>query len=141
MFRTYFEEFDDFLITTIDNETPTGDDYWAICLNFEPAPVGGCQQKVKNDDEVLFAYATVNVTKYFLKLYGPKIAIVGQYVDLTVTDGKGTPIQNAIVYGRKTDANGHVSVKFIREGIRFLKAEKRPDSVRSNQLAINVVAA
>jgi hypothetical protein len=58
-----------------------------------------------------------------------------------VTDGKGTPVQNAIVHGQETDASGHVSLTFDEEDIHLLKAEKSPDSVRSNQLAINVVAA
>ena len=138
--RAFFQEFDDFLITTIGNETPKGEDYWALCLNSAIAPVGGCQQKVKKDDEVLFAYATLNVTKYFLKLYGPKFATINQPVVLTVSDGKGTPIQNANVNGKKTDADGHVSLTFHEVGTQLLKAEKSPDSVRSNQLVINVVA-
>jgi len=137
----YDEEFDDFLITTIGNETPTGDDYWALCLNFALAPVGGCQQKVKKDDEVLFAYATLNVTKIFLKLDGPKYGTINQPVVLTVTDGKGTPVQNASVQGEKTDANGHVSLTFHEAGAQLLKAEKSPDSVRSNQLFVKILAA
>jgi hypothetical protein len=138
--RAFYPEFDDFLITTIGNETPKGDDYWALCLNFALAPVGGCQQKVKKDDEVLFAYATLKVTKYFLKLDGPKFAIINQLVVLTVTDGKGTPIQNASVKGKKTDANGHVSLTFHEAGTQLLKADKSPDSIRSNQLVIDILA-
>jgi hypothetical protein len=137
--RTFNGKFDDFFITSIDNETPSGKDFWAICLNFVPLTVGGCQQKVKKDDQVLFAYATENVTKHYLKLSGPALAILDHPVTLKVTDGTGAPIQNATVDGQHTDAKGEVSITFNKLGIRKLKAEKKPDSVRSNQLVIDVI--
>jgi hypothetical protein len=104
-----------------------------------PLSVGGCQQKVKKDDQVLFAYATRAVTKHFLKLSGPELAILERPVVLKVTDGTGAPIQNASVDGHLTDAQGQVSIKFSRLGAHKLKAEKKPDSVRSNQLVIDVI--
>lgn len=137
--RTFSGKYDDFFITSIDNEKPTGDDFWAICLNFVPLTVGGCQQKVKKDDQVLFAYTTQNVTKHFLKLSGPELAILERPVVLKVTDGTGAPIQNASVNGHLSDAQGQVSITFSRLGTHKLKAEKTPDSVRSNQLVIDVI--
>jgi uncharacterized GH25 family protein len=60
-------------------------------------------------------------------------------VTLKVTDGTGSPIQNATVEGHHTDVKGEVSITFNKLGIHKLKAEKKPDSVRSNQLEIDVV--
>jgi hypothetical protein len=137
--RPFYEKFDDFLITSIDNETPSGKDFWAICLNFSPIEVGGCQQKVKKDDQVLFAYSTQDVTKHYLKLSGPKIAIIRVPVVLTVTDGTGTPVSKASVDGHLTDDHGSVSIAFDRVSTQRLKAERDPDSVRSNQLVIHVI--
>ncbi|KAF8495167.1 hypothetical protein F5888DRAFT_1616054, partial [Russula emetica] len=136
---TFDEKFDDFFITSIDNETPTGKDFWAICLNFVPTEVGGCQQKVEKDDQVLFAYATQDVTKHYLKLSGPDTAIIRVPVVLTVTDGTGAPIPKASVDGHLTDDHGRVSITFDRVGTQKLKVERQPDSVRSNQHVIQVI--
>jgi hypothetical protein len=130
---------DDFFITSIDNETPTGKDFWVTCLNFVPTEVGGCQQKVKKDDQVLFAYATQDVTKHYLKLSGPDIAIIRVPVVLTVTDGTGAPIPKANVDGHLTDDHGRVSIRFDHVGTQKLKAKRQPDSVRSNQHIIQVI--
>jgi hypothetical protein len=138
-FRTFNEKFDDFFITSIDNETPTGKDFWAICLNLVPTSVGGCQQIVKKGDQVLFAYATRDVTKHYLKLSGPGLAIIRVPVVLTVTDGTGAPIPKASVDGHLTDDHGKVSIRFDRVGTQKLKAQRQPDSVRSNQLVIHVI--
>jgi len=104
-----------------------------------PTEVGGCQQKVKKDDQVLFAYATQDVTKHYLKLSGPDIAIIRVPVVLTVTDGTGAPIPKASVDGHFTDDHGKVSIRFDRVGTQKLKAERKPDSVRSNQHIIQVI--
>jgi hypothetical protein len=78
-FRDFYEQYDDLLITSISNETPTGKNSWVICLNLKPIQVGGCQQKVKKDDQALFAYATRDATKNYLKLSGPDTAFLSVY--------------------------------------------------------------
>ena len=118
---------------------PTGKDFWAICLNLVPTQVGGCQQKVKKGDQVLFAYTTLDVTKHYLKLSGPDIAVVNIPVVLTVTDGTGAPIPKASVHGHLTDDQGRVSLTFDGVGTQKLKAKRQPDSVRSNQHTVNVI--
>lgn len=104
-----------------------------------PTEVGGCQQKVKEDDQVLFAYSTENVTNHYLKLSGPDTAILRVPVVLTVTDGTGASISKATVGGYLTDDQGNVSISFDSVGTQTLKAERQPDSVRSNQHAIHVI--
>ena len=123
---------DDLFITSISTETPADKDYWAICRNLVPLEVGGCQQIVKKDDEVLFAYATQEQTINFLKLSGPDWSYKGE-VTFEVKNGQGIPIRNADVNGHLTNDQGQVSIMFSKEGTYKLKAEKKPDSIRSNQ--------
>ncbi|SRR6266852_1070350 len=139
---------EDFFIESIGDETATGKDFWDISLNFTPTAVGGCQKKVKKDDDVLFAYCTRDVTKQYLKLSGPNSATIDAQtkvasVDLTVTNGTGAPIEEATVkvLGQSikgsTDKDGKVTIKLTRTGINKLKATKT-NYVRSNQRVILV---
>jgi len=93
-----------------------------------PFEVGGCQQIVKKDDEVLFAYATQEKTINFLKLTGPDWSYRGE---VTFEERGGDPNKE-----RLTNDQGQVSIVFAKEGTYKLKAEKKPDSVRSNQHTI-----
>ena len=107
-------------------------------LNFEYVP-DGCQQKVKEGDEVLFAYAGLHGTTGFLKLTGPPFALLFKPVTLVVTNGAGgLPVSRAQVGGQFTDDLGRVTLTFKQVGIQTLKAE-RPDSTRSNALTIRVI--
>jgi len=135
---TFSSQFDDFFITSIGGVTQTTTEFWGILLNFEFTPVGGCQQEVKKNDEVLWAFDAFNANA-FLKLAGPTLAHANSPVVLTVTDGQtGNPIDGATVDGDTTDASGHVSVTFPHPGVQKLKATK-PGAIRSNQIVIVVV--
>ena len=91
-------------------------------------------------DEVLFAYATTNVTRHYLKLKGPKIVVSMVPVLLEVTDGgTDTPMKGAVVNGQRTNDLGQVTITFRRVGTQRLKAERQPDSIRSNELVIQVI--
>jgi len=135
---TYSSSFDDFLITTISNETPTDLAFWQINLNFQPTQVGGCQQKVKEGDQVLFAVVS-NITTARLKLTGPRNAVVGTPVNVKVTNETGAPIDGAAVKGQTTDPQGIASVTFTNaeKGLQKLKATKT-NTVRSNAIEILV---
>jgi len=135
----FHPQFLDFLITFIDGESQTATQFWGILLNFHLIQVGGCQQQVKANDDVLFAFDAFNKA-HFLKLTGPGTARVGQAVILTVTDGQnGEAVARADVDGQISDANGHVTITFASAGRKELKARKS-DSIRSNQLTIQVTA-
>ena len=103
--------------------------------------MGGCKQKVKRDDQVLFAYVTRDVTEKYLKLSGPDITYIGELVTLMVTDENGDPVPMASIDGHTqvTDENGKVFVSFPRVGTQKLKARREPDSIRSNLLVIQVL--
>jgi len=135
---TFSIQFDDFFITSIGGDTQTSTEFWGILLNFEFIPVGGCQQEVKVNDEILFAFNAFN-KDHFLKLAGPTTAFIGVPVVFTVTDGStGSPVAGALLEGKTTDANGHVSVTFTKLGATQLKATQA-DSIRSNAITVGVV--
>jgi len=134
---TYSAEFDDFFITTIDHVAQTSTEFWGILLNYEFTPVGGCQQEVKRNDDVLFAFNAFN-SNAFLKLSGPKSAKRGVPVILTVIDGQTSkPVAGATVHGSVSDANGKVSVTFAHDGRQTVKATKS-GAIRSNRITILV---
>ena len=138
-FRTFLADHDDFHITSIGGDATIGFYYWVIMLNFEYVP-DGCQQKVKEGDEVLFAYAKQHVTEnFYLKLTGPPVAVLFKPVTLVVTNGVGgLPVSGAQVDGHLTDDLGRVTLTFTKLGTQTLKAEK-PRWIRSNALTIQVI--
>ncbi|KDR77684.1 hypothetical protein GALMADRAFT_245817 [Galerina marginata CBS 339.88] len=135
---TFFAEFDDFLITSIGGDAQTTTEFWGLLLNFVFTPVGGCQQEVKKDDHILWAFDAFNKV-HFLALAGPATAHRNQPVVLTVIDGlTGIPVAGAEVNGQTSDSKGKISVTFAKAGVNGVKAEKS-DSLRSNQLDILVL--
>jgi hypothetical protein len=135
---TWFS-FGDFAIDRIGPDAaqlPTGP-FWGYALNFVSSQVGGCQQRVNDQDEVLFAYDYFSKL-HLLRLVGPARAVTGQPFQVTVTDGQtGSPIDGATVTGAAgpADAAGHATVTLGTPGVGSLKAERR-DSVRSNRVQV-----
>ena len=94
---------------------------------------------MKAGDAVLFAYAHSGV-KYYLKLTGPTLVVPEVPVIYVVTDGKtGSPVKGATLRGKQTDDKGKVTLEFKKLGAHKLKAEKKLDSIRSNELVVDVV--
>jgi hypothetical protein len=137
--RDYYESFDDFLITKIKDDQNSDDYSWGIYLNFVRISVGGCQQKVKQHDNVLFAYVSSSTTT-FLKLSGPEVVVINTWVVLVVTDGEGQPVEGAKIGDDASNAEGRIFKEFTSEGTNSLKAEKE-NSIRSNVLKIEVINA
>ncbi|KAG5645089.1 hypothetical protein DXG03_006903 [Asterophora parasitica] len=134
---TFYPQYDDYFVTEIGGVRQTQSEFWGYFVNYKLPDVGGCQQRVKLLDEVLWAFDPFG--KPALKLSGTQLARVGKPVTLTVTDGQnGTPIVGASVDGQISDAAGHVTVTFTSAGVKGLKAEKA-NTVRSNRLQIAVV--
>jgi hypothetical protein len=132
-------DFGDFLIDTIATEQGTGGSFWGTVLNFEPTPVGGCQQQVAHGDQLLFALGDVYLQP-LLRLAGPARATVGEQVTLNVTNGAaGGAVAGATIGGvpGATGADGNVSATFDSPGVRVLKAESA-GAIRSNAWSVCV---
>ena len=137
-YSPYSTEFDDFFITSIGGVTETPIQFWSLLLNFQFTQVGGCQQEVKRNDKVLFAFDAFNKA-HFLNLTGPNIAFLLTTVIFNVTDGQsGSPVVGATMNGRTSDLKGQISFTFSTIGEKVLKAEK-PDSIRSNRHIILII--
>jgi hypothetical protein len=134
---TWFDSLSDFGIDRIGPDANSSTQFWGYALNYVPSQVGGCQQQVKTDDDVLFGYDFFSKT-HLLRLTGPGKAPTGLPVAVTVVDGKdGTPISGASVGGAQTGSDGTATVTFAANGLVKLKAEA-PDSIRSNALLLCV---
>ncbi|KAG5636794.1 hypothetical protein H0H81_006815 [Sphagnurus paluster] len=132
----FYPQYEDYLVSNIAGVLQTESTYWGIYVNYRLAEVGGCQQQVKLDDEVLWAYGTFEQPP--LKLSGPNVARVGRPITLTVTNGvTGAPVAGALVDGETSDAVGKVSLTFSNGGVKAVKA-KKANSIRSNGLVIVV---
>ena len=144
-YSTFSTEFDDFFITSIGGDTQTATQFWGILVNFEFTPVGGCQQEVNANDEILFAFDAFNANA-FLKLTGPTVRPVPDSpVNFIVTDGHtGKPVAGATLdagfntfTSGPSDSNGRIVIIFNLPGLHQVKAS-RPGSIRSNQVTIQV---
>jgi len=135
------DSFGDFLIGSIASEQGAGGSFWGTVLNYEPTPVGGCQQQVAEGDELLFALGNV-YGQPLLKLRGDTRAAVGEQLSLHVTNGTaGGDFTGASVPGvaGQTGADGKLAATFDSPGVKTLKAEA-PGAIRSNAWQICVEA-
>ncbi|KAJ7348453.1 hypothetical protein DFH08DRAFT_778964 [Mycena albidolilacea] len=134
---TFFDEFDDYFVTSIGDSTETDSQFWGILLNFQFTPVGGCQQEVNAGDHILWAFDAFNA-QHFLKLEGPKKAKRGVPTNFTVTDGMtGEAVEGATVNGVTSNAGGVVRIALGKKGLHGLKATL-DGSIRSNQVQVEV---
>jgi hypothetical protein len=131
----WFSSFNDFIVTRVANESATSSQFWGLVVNGKFSNSGGCQVKLNQGDEALYAFDAFSKSA-ILRLAGPGTATVGQPVNVTVTDTQsGSPAANASVHGATTGADGVATVTFGQEGIYRLKAE-RSDAIRSNALVV-----
>lgn len=138
---TWFDSFGDYLVDEIGSEPGGAAGFWGTVLNFEPTPVGGCQQQVAEGDEALFALGNV-YSQPLLALAGDTRATVGQAAGLQVVNGtSGDGVAGASVAGvpGQTDAGGRLAAVFDSPGVKVLKAEA-PGAIRSNAWHVCVEA-
>ncbi|MDT0266471.1 DUF4430 domain-containing protein [Streptomyces sp. DSM 44915] len=55
----WYPSFDDYLVTTIDGQSQTADDFWLISVNGTATAVGGCQHQLSAGDQVDFTWTPV----------------------------------------------------------------------------------
>jgi hypothetical protein len=133
----FFDGFGDFAVERVGADVATSTQFWGLLLNYDFTSVGGCQQRIAEGDQVLWAYDAFSKVRA-LKLAGPTVATTGVPVPLRVTDGKsGAPQAGAVVGGATARADGMAMPVFNTPGVYSLKAEKEK-SVRSNGLKLCV---
>jgi hypothetical protein len=138
---TWDSGFDDFFIDRIgsDANPPSFIPSWGYFLNWISSSAGGCQQRVAQGDDVLFAFAQYG--EPLLQLTAPARAATGESFQVTVqqNDGAGsrTPAAAASVGGAMTDAAGQATLSFGDAGVQSLKAT-RTGAVRSNAASVCV---
>lgn len=130
--------FEDYFITRIAGLENTSTKFWGLLKGYEFTAVGGCQQRVSDEDQILIAYDAFNAQQ-FLKLSSTGyLTHVGKPVVVTVENGADqTPVEGAMVNGQKTGADGKVTLTFTSSGPKKLKAEKL-NAIRSNEIVIIV---
>lgn len=136
---TYSTSFSDFLINRIGPDKATDTQFWGTALNGTPTEAGGCQVRVKNGDEVLWAY-DMFAAKQFLELSGPRTAKLGKPFKVKVTDQKNgdRPVKGASVSRvAKTNAKGVATIVGTDRGLLLVKAERK-GAIRSNALIVRV---
>lgn len=136
------EGFEDFFIQRIGDDRNTGSKYWGYAANYKASEEGGCQDEVKDGDDVLFGFDFFS-KKHLLQLTGALTAKVGEEVDLEVVDGQdggdvsGAKVEGSGTNGADSDGGGVARVTFDSPGVKELKAD-RDDSIRSNELQVCV---
>ena len=134
---TYDASFSDFLISRVASDTVDSSHYWSLYVNSAFANYGGCGQRVRTGEDVLWAHSDF-ATSQSLRLSGPTTARTGEAFGVTVTNGPGgVPQAGASVGGALTGADGVAGLSFAAPGVYRLKAE-RADSIRSNALSVCV---
>jgi hypothetical protein len=140
---TWFDGLQDFSVDSIGSDAADvgSGRFWGLLLNGKPTDVGGCQQRVADADEILFAYDLFQKA-HVLRLSAPTTVIeAGQATVLAVLDSQnGAPVEGAAVAGATTAADGRATAVFPTPGSVTVRAEKS-DSIRSNAVTICVYDA
>jgi hypothetical protein len=117
---SYDTKFGDYLVSAIEGESPTGNNFWTLFVNGRTSSTGACETPLHSGDHVLWfdcqADANFNCTNNPLALTAPAVAKRGHRITAHVTqiDGAGhnTPMAGATVRGRgvsgASDSNGVV---------------------------------
>jgi hypothetical protein len=131
----WFDSFEDFAVSRVHDESATSSQFWGLVVNGQFASSGGCQTSLTQGDEVVWVFDAFSKSAV-LRLSGPDTAIVGQPMNVQVSDTQSNqPAANASVHGATTGSDGVATVTFNEEGVYRLKAD-RPDAVRSNTLIV-----
>jgi hypothetical protein len=129
---------DDYFFTRIAHDTrDESSEFWSLWTAFAFSDKGGCQKRVHQGDDVLWALIPF-ATDRALRLEGPTTATTGEPVAVRVTNGaNGDGESGASVGGMATGPDGSAVLTFADPGVYRLKAEKE-NAVRSNSLVLCV---
>lgn len=130
--------FPDYFINRIASDAiDPATEYWSLWIAFDFASEGGCQQRVRQGDDVLWGLSPFSDDRA-LRLTGPTTATTGQPVRVRVNSGASPGGDaGARVGGATTGPDGTAALTFTEPGVYRLKAEKE-NAVRSNALLLCV---
>src|SRR4051794_15285108 len=133
----YFSDFDDFLVDRVAGDSATATQFWGVFVNGAASQVGGCQQRVKQGDEVVWAFDAFSKA-HSLRLTGPGSTTTGRQTVVNVRDAAtGAPIPGASVAGAGTGGGGNAAFTLGNPGGYRLKGG-RAGPGRSNALVMCV---
>ena len=129
---SYSTKFGDYLVSSIDGETPTGNNFWTLFVNGRASSTGACETPLHPGDHVLWfdcqADANFNCTNNPLAVTVPAVVQRGHRITAHVTqiDGAGhsTPIAGARVAGATTDTSGVAHLTLHSAGTTTLQARR-----------------
>jgi len=130
--------FPDYFISRIANDSvDPSSEYWSLWINFDFASEGGCQQRIRQGDDVLWGLSPYADDRA-LRLSGPTTATTSTPVRVKV-DSRANPAgePGATVAGTTTGPDGTATLSFAEPGVYRLKAEKE-NAVRSNSVVLCV---
>jgi len=134
----WYPGYDDYFITQWGQEAQSNDDgwWWGILVNGDFTPVGGCQFRVTDGDEILWINDAFS-GRPMLHLEGPATATVGVPVSVKVSsdlsdayegatvggiNAAAVPYPSEIVEPGESGTDGTASVTFDEPGWKRLKA-------------------
>ncbi len=148
---SYDAKFGDYLVSTIEGEAPTGNNFWTLFVNGRTSSTGACETPVHSGDHVLWfdchADANFNCTNNPLALTAPALVQRGHRITAHVTQidgaGHGTPMDGATVrgggVGGSSDSGGVVHLSPHTAGTITLEARK-PGATPSDPVYVCVYA-
>jgi Domain of unknown function (DUF4430) len=117
---TWFDSFQDFSIDRVGGDAAdvASGRFWGLLLNGKQTDVGGCQQRVADGDEVLFAYDLFQKA-HVLRLSTSTTSVqAGQPVALAVVDSEtGSPVEAASVAMTTTGPDGRATAGVSGSGL------------------------
>ncbi len=129
---SYSTKYGDYLVSSIDGETPTGTNFWTLFVNGRTSSTGACETPLHSGDHVLWfdcqADANFNCTNNPLAVTLPTVAQRGRRITAHVTqiDGAGhsTLMGGARIGGATTDASGVAHLTLHSAGTIRLQARR-----------------
>jgi len=126
---TWYSQYNEYLITSIRGEKPSGNDFWEIFVNNRPSPKGACALKLHRGDQLLFA--DTDGKHYPAALTAPERVTAGNSFTVRLlgfaAHGKSKPLAGIKITGNgtqtiKTNSAGQATVTTQRSGKLVLGA-------------------
>lgn len=127
-------QFNEYFISSILGEKPTGSDFWEIFVNNKAAQVGACDLKLHAGEQLLFADESGKLNPS--SLTAPRSAVAGRSFRVKLVGynamGKSKPLAGVTITGTgvktvKTDRQGLATITDDHRGVLVLRASPKGD--------------